>query len=74
MGASQSKKAMGELKKLEGFATVGVAVQKPMYTAGEIVIGYVQVTVHQTVEIECLDVKLAGKAITGVHYTTTTSV
>jgi hypothetical protein len=70
MGASQSKKAMGELKKLEGFATVGVAVQKPMYTAGEIVIGYVQVTVHQTVEIECLDVELAGKAITGVHYTT----
>jgi hypothetical protein len=70
MGASQSKKAMGELKKLEGFATVGVAVQKPMYTAGEIVIGYVQVTVHQAVGIECLDVKLAGKAITGVHYTT----
>jgi hypothetical protein len=67
---SLSSKAAGELQKLEGFATVGVAVQKPMYTAGEIVNGYVQLTVHQPVQIEALDVELSGKAITSVHYTT----
>jgi hypothetical protein len=74
MGASQSSKAAGELKQLQGFATVGVAVQKPMYTAGEIVNGYVQLTVHQSVQVESLDVELSGKAITGVHYTTTRQV
>jgi hypothetical protein len=60
----------GPSSQLKGFASVQVALQKQVYTAGEIVQGYVQVDIHQTVQMTNIVAELCGAAYTTVHYTT----
>jgi hypothetical protein len=61
MGNNQSE--------LSGKARIDVATEKQLYVAGEIIVGYVQLTVMQPFEFDSIDVQLAGRSVTSVGYT-----
>ena len=68
MGGSNSKNQPPP--ELAQHCTAGIALEKTSYVAGEIVRGYVQVDIRQTIRCENVFALLACDAKTQVHYTT----
>ncbi|ETI57006.1 hypothetical protein F441_00608 [Phytophthora nicotianae CJ01A1] len=55
---------MGKLGKLFGFGDkgkIGITVDKPSYVAGDLVVGTIHVSIHDTIECDALVLKVSGK-------------